>query len=180
MNRIYWKQIAACVLINLSWSSLTYACEDRSSDIKVFLAVPDNRGIITTGGSSHLSVVIMNNSSEPVRLFNASYSFGYYNVKLEWIDAQGNTGIVKPKQIAWNKNIPANTTLLPGEVKIHEIEASDGTWEGWPEGRKPQGIPLTVKAIYEEKADTFFKMDVWCGKAESDPIKLTIYRLPSD
>jgi hypothetical protein len=117
-------------------------------DVKVSLAVVEGG---RQSAASAFRVIIENISDKPQSHFDEWNSWGYYNLSLQWTNADGKTGTVAKVPRGWDQNGPNVTILQPGEALVREVSFDPKLWQGWPVGTG--SITLTLKVTYNSTGE---------------------------
>src|SRR5262245_18618909 len=94
----------------------------------ISLSVPareDVPRIDVTGPIPHFHDLVSNRSGSPLRVWEDTFSWGYYALRFEITDAGGHTSVVHKKQVAFARNFPASWKLQPGEQLAIDVHLAD-------------------------------------------------------
>lgn len=125
-------------------------------------------------GDSHFHVIISNISTNVIRLWDESCSWGYEALSFQFADHAGNHWAVKKGPAFWTSNYPRWWRLDPGESGAIDVDFAQ-RWEGFRHATNQQPFAVTVSAVYEIRADENTPdSGVWSGKIVSAPLQVDI------
>lgn len=116
------------------------------------------------------SLEITNTSQSPVRIWNTSFSYGYYSIYFQVSPSNGKSCSIRRKLARWTVNIPDFHLIQPGDAYIHKLELTDGTWDLNKCNLDPQteiDIAAVLEIIPDEYTDTY---GVVTGRYESNKL----------
>jgi hypothetical protein len=141
---------------------LTLVRLEQAGQRSIFLGPKENH-------HSQFHVVVTNVSSEPERLWDDRFSWGYGNLSFESMDDEGRHQNIVKKARSWWGNVPACFVLQPNELLVIDVVFDPKVWElPFPQAAidKPQQFKL--RAVYEIRPDKQSdKEKVWTGKIVS-------------
>lgn len=98
----------------------------------------------------HLGAIIMNKSSQEIRLWDLENSWGWYTLSLCLRgESEEQVYIVKRKPRDWTKNAPYFFVLFPGENREIQIDIKDGWWDVCKELSYLKDKSIFVRARYD-------------------------------
>ncbi len=126
-------------------------------------------------------MVVTNTSANPQRLWETWNSWGYYNLRFEVADKDGNViSTIKKKPRAWTRNFPSWVELAPGEHLVLDVDFDRERWVLPFSKEKRQGqFSLSMRAVFEIAADKETGVHkVWTGKISSPlrPYQVSYWR----
>ncbi|MEO0472439.1 MAG: hypothetical protein AAF206_22640 [Bacteroidota bacterium] len=169
------KLIGVVGLIFLLGFPLQADAQSQEWNIQVVVPISDPLGKreIHLARYQHLHVILTNLSRDTKRIWKDWNTWGYFNLRLEWMDAQGITHKINrttPK--AWDGDFPDFWTIPPGESLVLNVDMSSGRWNGFPD-LYGESIPASLKAIYENKPDELSAdFGIWTGRMISSPVEV--------
>jgi len=152
----------------------------EEAPVSIAIAFPamggGQRNIMHGGGNTYFHVVVSNDSATPQRVWQEWCSWGYFGLKFEITDEQGNKSLAQKKLRPWEKNFPAFWTLQPRENLVIEVHCADANiWQGFPWPAKGTQT-VTMQAIFEFAPDRESRENgVWTGRVVSKADKFVFY-----
>ena len=139
--------------------------------LAVSLVIPSDDGVARVNVSdpkAHFHVLLRNQSATPVRVWDSTFSWGYYALSLELVDEKGTRRVVRRKQTAFTRNIARAWLLEPeGYVVLNVFLGRPGEWEGLPE-LVSDCLLVQMTAVYDVASDAESrKQSVWTGRVTS-------------
>lgn len=126
------------------------------------------------GSKESFYVVLTNKTDKEQRVFETSYSWGYYALSFEITMPSGEMVIVSRKPIFSSPNIPTTFMIQPNGHFVFEVTLDKG-WIGKPDFGKDGQTNAKIKAIYELSARKRLKeRGVWIGRIESKELAVKI------
>jgi hypothetical protein len=120
-------------------------------------------------------VLLTNNGSSPVRLWEEWCSWGYYSVQLEIVGPDGQKHLLKKRRTAFYGNFPAAFELQPGEAVAWDIELSSHTWNDLSWAPREKEVPGMIRATFIiEPTEESVEFQVWTGRVQSPWYNLTM------
>ena len=149
--------------------------------LSISLSVPardDARRIDATGPGPHFHALVSNRARSPLRIWDDTFSWGYYALRVEVTDARGQTSVIHKREVAFTRNIPAFWKLPPGEQLAMDIHLGDSrTWEQPSNGGSRGCVPVTIRAVYDVTPTTeSARYGVWTGRVASVPAHVELCR----
>lgn len=176
------KQTAIAFLLPLILFISNALAAPNPSDSLTLRIVPNSiadngeRAIILTKPEWHFHVVVTNTSQEPVKLWQESCSWGYFNLSFESTDQGGKIVLIKKKAKGWNKDFPTWTVLAAGEQWVVDVAFDESTWQNPPLSAKGKGQAIKLKAVFEIAPEPEAQeRNIWTGKITSPQDGYTFY-----
>ena len=168
--------IRAVALFVLSTAAAgAYADE---ATVSVSLAIPsrdDARRISVGGADAHFHVLLSSQSSAPQRIWDETFSWGYYALSFELVGEDGTVREVRKKKVGFTRNVPASWILEPHGHFVLDVYLGDRrTWEGVPRPRRDCEI-VQMRAVFEVTQDEASrKQSAWTGRVVSSTHGVTV------
>jgi hypothetical protein len=167
--------VSALVLTGVLTASARVPPPPPRPALQVSIAIPvhrENRALMV-GPNSRFHVVVTNTSKQAQRLWRDWCSWGYYNLSLEQVDANGRAVPIKKGVRVWSKNYPDWFELPPGEHYVIEVQLTDTDWELPAKGSLAPKSSL--RAVYQiPEDDQTQERSVWTGRIVSPVQTYTI------
>lgn len=173
--------VAAPLSLLAAGTSPAQAAKPKAG-LSVAIAIGKDRGksrsIQYTGEHSHFSVVLRNESEQPLRLWREWCSWGYFALRFMAIDQDGKEHKISKAPRRWSANNPDFEEIDPGECVVREVFFGKKDWEPFPRGKDRAGNLLQLQAIYEVELDKHAtELGVWTGKIESPSLEVRFFGL---
>jgi hypothetical protein len=146
--------------------------------LSVALAIPstdDVARIVVSNPAAHFHVILHSQSASRLRIWNSTFSWGYYALSFQLLDDSGVTHVVRKTRIAFSRNI-ANAWLLEPDdsIVLDVFLGRPDEWEGLPVlASDCRTVQMT--AIYEVVPDAeSMKRGVWTGRVVSRARKVSL------
>jgi hypothetical protein len=140
--------------------------------LRLRIAVPERGNVVARDDYSHFHVVIENISDRAQKIIDEGNSWGYSNLRFEYVTAAGQKIVMEKQRQEWSKNFQSITTLQPGEVMVRDVYLNDIVWSNLP---VPQNnganVNVRLQAIFEQKPES--GIDAWQGQITSPEIAIT-------
>lgn len=129
--------------------------------------------------TSHFHVLVTNISDTPQRIWQDWTGWGYFNLRLEFTDADGTTATATKLGKNWSSDGPVSWTLAPHETHVIDVYFADPKqWTGFPSLKDDRKL-FTIRAIYESLDSAESKVQgVWTGKVISQGINALLVSPP--
>lgn len=142
-----------------------------ATGISVSIAIPSRDGarrIAVGTAKTHFHVLVRNTVDTPQRVWDETFSWGYYALSFEVVGDDGAASTIGKKMTTFTRNIPASWTLGPGDSLVFDVYLGDRSlWEGVPLSG-PRCKTVRLRAIYEVVPDAESKrLRVWTGRVAS-------------
>jgi hypothetical protein len=139
--------------------------------ISVSLAIPSREGArrVSVGTPTrHFHVIIHNLAGTPQRIWDATYSWGYYALSFELLGADSSVTIIRKRETVFTRNVPGTWTVDPEGTFVFDVYLGDRTvWAGVP-SPGPNCKDIRLRAVYEVSPDEESKrLAVWTGRVSS-------------
>jgi len=118
--------------------------------------------------TDHMMVYVHNSSDKPIRLWDTSFSEGYYMFSFR-IDTGNGIVTVKRKQIDFTRNIPRSHTIAPNDSSLFAFDLSDESWVWSKNLIKNRGLKVSALLEIVESEGTKEK-SISVLRHKSDPI----------
>jgi hypothetical protein len=152
---------------------LTAAAAPSTADatISVSLAIPSQDGtrrIAVGTPHTHFHVLLRNNLDTPQRIWDESFSWGYYALSVEIVGDDGAVSAIRKKKTDFTVNIPSSWMLGPGGSFVVDVYLGDRRkWEGVPLPG-PACRTIRMRAVYEViPGEESRRLRVWTGRVAS-------------
>ena len=167
--------LAAAMLL---WLQLPIGAGEQLSISLSAPARDDTRRIDATGPGPHFHAVVSSRSGSPLRIWDDTFSWGYYALSLEVTDSKGQTSVIQKREVAFTRNIPAFWKLQPGEQLAMDIHLGDSRkWEQPSNGASRGCAPVTIRVVYEVTPTAeSARYGVWTGRVASPPKHVELCR----
>ena len=127
--------------------------------------------------TSHFHVLVTNISDVPQRIWQDWNSWGWFNLRFEFVEAGRRVIRAAKTGHVWSGNAPICWTLAPHEVHVFDVYFADPEkgWDGFPPLEKTERKYFTITAIYETGESAESKAQrVWTGKIASEPLNVLL------
>jgi hypothetical protein len=158
-------------ILTLTILMAAVAVEASDVPLSISLVIPSRDGsprIVVTAPRDHFHVVLRNSGSGPLRIWDTTFSWGYFALSLEFVGDDGAKHLIHKKQVAFTRNFPAAWLLEPQGYVVLDVFMADTTrWEGLP--TVPSDcISGQLTAVYRVAPDPeSVKQNVWTGRVVS-------------
>jgi hypothetical protein len=149
-----------------------------ATGISVSIAIPTRDGarrIAVGTAKPHLHVLVRNIVDTAQRIWDETFSLGYYALFFEIVGDDGAISTIRKKVREFTRNIPSSWTLEPGESFVFDVYLGDRSlWEGVPLPG-PSCKTVRLRAVYEVTPDAESqRLRVWTGRVASktEPVKV--------
>jgi len=107
-------------------------------------------------------------ASAPLRVWDDTFSWGYYALSFEVVDGDG-AHVVRKRKVGFTRNAPAWWLLSPSSHLVLDVYLGDGRlWEGLPSvssGCRAAQVRAVFEVAPDDESD---KERVWTGRVVSD------------
>ena len=139
--------------------------------MSVSLAIPSRDGVrrVSVGSPAHdFHVLVRNIAATPQKIWDATFSWGYYALSFEVVGQDGSVSIIRKRETAFTRNVPGTWTVDPGQSFVFDVYLGDRTvWDGVPIPG-PSCKDMRLRAIYTVSPDEESKkLAVWTGRVSS-------------
>jgi hypothetical protein len=121
-------------------------------------------------------VVLTNISKEPQPVFEYWNGWGFQAISFELTTADAKRFVLTVKDRGFDKNFPSTFVVAPNEHQVFPIRL-DESWQVQPALTVADGIPITLKAVYQVKRTRESTREhVWTGRVESHSYSLSLWQ----
>ena len=146
--------------------------------VALSLVIPSRDGVarvLVSDPKSHFHVILSNESAAPQRIWDATFSWGYYALSFELQDDSGTMHVVRKRKVGFTRNMPATWLLMSKEPLVLDVFLGDPrVWVDLPD--PPSGCRAAqLQAVFEVAADEESqKQGAWTGRVVSNtrPVSL--------
>jgi hypothetical protein len=163
----------------LAWSASKDTGEPFTLTVVPSRSSPQGRSISFADDKPEEFYVVLTNSSKDAQpVFEYWNSWGYQNVSFEFAMPDGKKVVASKRIQEFTVNFPSTFLIPTGEHRVYVIRLGK-EWETRPELAVDAETQITLKAIYEVTVTPeATEHNVWTGRIESKPYKLTLRHWP--
>ena len=148
----------------------TAATAPTDVGLNCLIAIPERWRV---AGPNLIPVILQNTSNKPVALIDSSNSWGYGNLKFEYVTADGTTHTMAVTGMCvWASNGFSDTVLQPGQACIRNANVKGQGWTDLPE----TGI-ISIRAVFIQDGE-YQGWDqqntLWVGSAVSPKVRVEV------
>jgi hypothetical protein len=144
--------VAAAALTAGPSAAPAAAADALGPGLKIRIAVPQRDAVVARDdGRSHFHVVIENVSAAPQKVIDEWNSWGYFNLRFEYVTGGGERKVMEKLGRDWSKNFLTTTTLEPGEVTVWDVYLDDAVWTNLPLAEQDRELKVRIRAIFQQK-----------------------------
>ena len=166
------------------------SCAAQSQPELILTIVPasyssgvSKKAYISFDHTNHFHVLLTNNSSGPIKLFEEWNSWGYYGLSFEITYSDGRKVQSARERRGCDKNFPSTVTIAPHGYYIFDVNFNNDSKKDYvwvnsvrSEKRSDDGTHCSMRAIYFiESSSASIEEHAWTGTITSEIRPYTIW-----